>query len=117
MLQPYLDGKSVLYFMSTRDLVIEETQRQIDYVIQAIPEDKKNFSKDFSKEQLQYKELADFLLGYELGYVVGKSLEYHNSLHEELITWEEQDQIQKDIQTIIARSLPQIKQTIQKAIT
>jgi hypothetical protein len=61
--------------MRTRDLVIEETQRQIDYVIQAIPEDKKNFSKDFSKEQLQYKELADFLLGYELGYVVGKSLE------------------------------------------
>jgi hypothetical protein len=89
--------------MSTRDLVIEETQRQIDYVIQAIPDDKKNF--------------RDFLLGYELGYVVGKSLEYHNSLHEELITWEEQDQIQKDIQTIIARSVPQIKQTIQRAIT
>jgi hypothetical protein len=103
--------------MSTRDLIIEETQRQIDYVIQAIPEDKRNFSTDFSKEQLQYKELADFLLGYELGYVVGKSLEYHNSLHEELITWEEQDQRQKDIQTIVAKSIPQIIQTIQKAIT
>jgi hypothetical protein len=103
--------------VSTRDLVIEETQRQVDYIIQAIPEDKKNFSTDLSKVQFQYKELADFLLGYELGYVVGKSLEYHNSLHEELITWEEQDQIQRDIQTIIARSITKIKQAIDSAAT
>jgi hypothetical protein len=53
------------------DLVKEEVQRQIDIAIEDIPYDKSRLSTPIAKSRFQYKEISDFLLGFEYGHITG----------------------------------------------
>ena len=52
---------------SVIDLVKEEVQRQIDIAIKEILYEKSRLSKPTAKSRLQYKDISDFLLGFEYG--------------------------------------------------
>jgi hypothetical protein len=53
--------------VSINDQVKEEMQRQIEIAIEEIPYKKKRWSKSTAKLRLQYKNISDFLLGFESG--------------------------------------------------
>jgi hypothetical protein len=51
--------------MSINDLVKEEAQRQIDLAIEEIPSDRSRLSTPIARSRFQYKNISDFLLGFE----------------------------------------------------
>jgi hypothetical protein len=53
--------------VSINDLVKEEAQRQIDLAIEEIPSDKSRLSTPIARSRFQYKDISDFLLGFEYG--------------------------------------------------
>ena len=60
--------------MSINDLVKEEAQRQIDLAIEEIPSD----SSRLARSRFQYKNLSDFLLGFEYGHITGMYACYYH---------------------------------------
>jgi len=60
--------------VSINDLVKEEANRQVDSAIEDIPIDRKKYGSPLGKTILQYKDLSDFLLGYEIRL-------YHRCMH------------------------------------
>ena len=57
--------------MSINDLVKEEAQRQIDLAIEEIPSDRSRLSTPIARSRFQYKNISDFLLGFEYGHIQG----------------------------------------------
>ncbi|MGH9979597.1 MAG: hypothetical protein ACRD8Z_27715 [Nitrososphaeraceae archaeon] len=66
--------------MSINDQVKEEVQRQIYIAIEEIPNDKKRWSNFTAKLRLQYKNISDFLLGFEYGRISEDGIWYYRSL-------------------------------------
>jgi hypothetical protein len=108
--------------VSINDLVKEEANRQVDTAIEDIPADRKKYGSPLGKTILQYKDLSDFLLGYEFGYIIGYiigvcMLYYNNQVKQsgrEGITEEEDRQVTRDIETVIVDRLPEIRQVISR---
>jgi hypothetical protein len=63
--------------VSVNDLVKEEVNRQIDAAIEAIPHDTKSYGDPVRWSKLLFNNLNDFLLGYEVGYVVYAGMMYY----------------------------------------
>jgi hypothetical protein len=115
----YLGGKSVLSFVSVENLN-EEVNRQIDYAIEAIPLDAKSYSDYDRWTRFLFNNLNDFLLGYEVGYIIHASMTYHkDQVRERGIRIDEKQEIEvrKDIETAIVDRLLDIQQAILKAFT
>jgi hypothetical protein len=55
--------------VSINDLVKEEAQRQIDLAIEEIPSDRNRLSTPIARSRFQYKNISDFLLGFEYGHI------------------------------------------------
>jgi hypothetical protein len=104
--------------VSINDLVKEEANRQVDSAIEDIPTDRKKYGSSLGKTILQYKDLSDFLLGYEFGYIIGVCMLYYNNQVKqsgrEGITEEEDRQVTRDIETVIVDRLPEIRQAISR---
>lgn len=101
--------------MSINDLVKEEAQRQIDIAIEEIPFSKGRFSTPIAKSRFQYKEISDFLLGFEFGHITGICAWYYRNQVEQSgrrVTEEEARQVTNDISSIIVDRLPEIQQAI-----
>ena len=64
--------------MSINDLVKEEAQRQIDLAIEEIPSDRSRLSTPIARSRFQYKNLSDFLLGFEYGHITGMYACYYH---------------------------------------
>ena len=101
--------------MSINDQVKEEVQRQIDIAIEEIPYEKKRWSKSTAKLRLQYKNISDFLLGFEYGHITGMCACYYQNQVEQSgrgVTKEEVRQVTNEISSIIVDRLPEIRQAI-----
>jgi hypothetical protein len=103
--------------MSISDQVKEEVQRQIDIAIEEIPYEKRRWSKSTTKLRLQYKDISDFLLGFEYGRISEDGIWYYRSLINKRrsgAAGEEAEQVTKEINSIIFDRLPEIRQAILK---
>ena len=97
--------------MSINDLVKEEAQRQIDLAIEEIPSDRSRLARS----RFQYKNLSDFLLGFEYGHITGMYACYYQNQVEQSgrgVTKEELRQVTNEISSIIVDRLPEIRQAI-----
>jgi hypothetical protein len=104
--------------MSINDLVKEEVNRQIDVAIGDIPHDKSRLSTPIAKSRFQYKEISDFLLGYEFGHITGLCIWYYKEQVVQSgrgVTEEEIRQMINEINAIIVDRLPEIRQAILRA--
>ena len=54
--------------MSLEELLREEVQKQIDKAIEDIPWTTTRLSTSKAKLALQYKDISDFIYGYEYGF-------------------------------------------------
>jgi hypothetical protein len=105
------------YFVSINDQVKEEVQRQIDITIEEIPYEKRRWSKSTAKSRLRYKDISDFLLGYEYGRISEDGIWYYRSLVSKRRTGasgEEAERVAKEINSIIFDRVPEIRQAILK---
>ncbi|MGH9997287.1 MAG: hypothetical protein ACRD7F_04695 [Nitrososphaeraceae archaeon] len=103
--------------MSINDQVKEEVQRQIDIAIEEIPYEKKRWSKSTAKLRLQYKNISDFLLGFEYGRILEDGIWYYRSLINKRrsgAAGEEAKRVTKEIDSIILDRLPEIRRAILK---
>ena len=106
--------------MSINDLVKEEAQRQIDLVIEEIPFDASAFSTPIAKARLLYKDISDFLLGYEYGHISEARTGYYRDQVEQTgrgVTEAEMRQVTNDVRSVIQDRLPEIRQSILRAVT
>jgi hypothetical protein len=104
-----------LSIVSINDLVKEEVQRQIDTAIESIPYDKSRMSTPIAKSRFQYKEISDFLLGFEYGHIIGICAWYYKDLVVQSgreVTKEEERQVGNEVSAIIVDRLPEIRQAI-----
>lgn len=58
---------------------MEEVQKQIDKAIEDIPWTTTRLSTRKAKLALQYKDISDFVYGYEYGCVISNSISYYQS--------------------------------------
>jgi hypothetical protein len=103
--------------VSINDQVKEEVQRQIDIAIEEIPYEKKRWSKSTAKLRLQYKNISDFLLGFEYGRILEDGIWYYRSLINKRrsgATGEEAKRVTKEIDSTILDRLPEIRRAILK---
>jgi hypothetical protein len=101
--------------VSINDLVKEEVQRQIDIAIEEIPYEKRRWSKSAAKSRLHYKDISDFLLGFEYGRILEDGIWYYRSLvnkRQRGASGEEAERVTKEINSIILDRVPEIRQTI-----
>jgi hypothetical protein len=63
-----------------------------------------------------FDNLDEFLLGYELGYIIGSSLQYHGDLIDGMITTEEMTQVQYDTRSVLEGRIPEIRQAHTKGL-
>lgn len=106
--------------MSINDLVKEEAQRQIDLVIEEIPFDASAFSTPIAKARLLYKDINDFLLGYEYGHISEACTWYYQDQVEQTgrdVTEAEMRQVTNEVRSVIQDRLPEIRQSILRAVT
>jgi hypothetical protein len=104
--------------VSINDLVKEEAQRQIDLVIEEIPFDASAFSSPIAKARLLYKDIDDFLLGFEYGHISEACTWYYRDQVEQTgrgVT--EAEQVTKDVRSVIQDRLPEIRRSILRAVT
>ena len=104
--------------MSLNDLVKEEAQRQIDIAIEQIPSDRSRLGTPIAESRFQYKDLSDFLLGFEYGHITGICSWYYRNQVEQSgrrVSEEEARQVTNDISSIIVDRLPEIRQAILRA--
>jgi hypothetical protein len=97
--------------VSINDLVKEEAQRQIDLAIEEIPSD----SIRLARSRFQYKNLSDFLLGFEYGHITGMCACYYQNQVEQSgrgVTKGEVRQATNEISSIIVDRFPEIRQAI-----
>jgi hypothetical protein len=103
--------------MGISDQVKEEVQRQIDIAVEEIPYEKRRWSKSTTKLRLQYKDISDFLLGFEYGRILEDGIWYYRSLVNKRrrgAAGEEVEQVTKEINSIIFDRLPEIRQALLK---
>jgi hypothetical protein len=101
--------------VSINDLVKEEAQRQIDLAIEEIPSDKSRLSTPIARSRFQYKDISDFLLGFEYEHITGMCACYYQNQVEQSgrgVTKEEVRQVTNEISSIIVDRLPEIRQAI-----
>jgi hypothetical protein len=101
--------------VSINDLVKEEAQRQIDLAIEEIPSDRSRLSTPIARSRFQYKNISDFLLGFEYGHITGMcACYYHNQVEQSGrgVMKEEVRQVTNEISSIIVDRLPEIRQAI-----
>jgi hypothetical protein len=101
--------------VSINDLVKEEAQRQIDLAIEEIPSDRNRLSTPIARSRFQYKNISDFLLGFEYGHITGICARYYQNQVEQSgrgVTKEEMRQVTNEISSIIVDRLPEIRQAI-----
>jgi hypothetical protein len=101
--------------VSIDDQVKEEVQRQIDIAIEEIPNEKKRWSKSTAKSRLQYKDINDFLLGFEYGRISEDGMWYYRSLVNKRrrgAAGEEAERIANEINSMIFDRVPEIRQAI-----
>ena len=104
--------------MSINDLVKEEAQRQIDIAIEQIPSDRSRLGTPIAESRFQYKNISDFLLGFEYGHITGMCTCYYQNQVEQSgrgVMKEEVRQVTNDISSIIVDRLPEIQQAILRA--
>jgi hypothetical protein len=104
--------------MSISDQVKEEVQRQIDIAVEEIPFEKRRWSKSAAKSRLQYKDISDFLLGFECGRILEDGIWYYRSLVNKRrrgAAGEEVERVGDEINSIIFDRLTEIRQAILKA--
>ena len=104
--------------MSINDLVKEEAQRQIDIAIEQIPSDRSRLGTPIAESRFQYKDISDFLLGFEYGHITGICSWYYRNQVEQSgrrVSEEEARQVTNDISSIIVDRLPEIQQAILRA--
>jgi hypothetical protein len=101
--------------VSINDLVKEEAQRQIDRAIEEIPSDRSRLSTPIARSRFQYKNISDFLLGFEYGHITGMCARYYQNQVEQSgrgVMKEEVRQVTNEISSIIVDRLPEIRQAI-----
>jgi hypothetical protein len=101
--------------VSINDLVKEEAQRQIDLAIEEIPSDRSRLSTPIARSRFQYKNISDFLLGFEYGHITGMCACYYQDQVEQSgrgVMKEEVRQVTNEISSIIVDRLPEIRQAI-----
>ena len=72
-------------------------------------------STPIAKSRFQYKEIFDFLLGFEYGHIIGTCAWYYKDLVVQRgreVTKEEERQVSNEISAIIVNRLPEIRQAI-----
>ncbi|MGI8832270.1 MAG: hypothetical protein ACR2IS_06495 [Nitrososphaeraceae archaeon] len=72
-------------------------------------------STSAAKSRFQYKDISDFLLGFEYGQISGLGMWYYRNQVEKRrsgATGEEAKQVGDDIDSIIFNRLPEIRQAI-----
>jgi hypothetical protein len=103
--------------VSVNDQVKEEVQRQIDIAIEEIPYEKKRWSNSTAKLRLQYKNISDFLLGFEYGRISEDGIWYYRGLINKRrsgAAGEEAKRVTKEIDSTIFDRLPEIRRAILK---
>lgn len=65
--------------MSLEELLREEVQKQIDKAIENIPWTTTRLSTSKAKLALQYKDISDFIYGYEYGCIISNSIPHYQS--------------------------------------
>jgi hypothetical protein len=105
------------YFVSLEELLREEVQKQIDKAIEDIPWTTTRLSTSKAKLALQYKDISDFIYGYEYGCIISNSISYYESKATVgLATGEELRQATKIIISIMSDRLPEIRQAISRIV-
>lgn len=103
--------------MSLEELLREEVQKQIDKAIEDIPWTTTKLSTNKAKLALQYKDISDFVYGYEYGCIISNCLSYYQSkVGAGLATGEEIRQATKIIISIMEDRLSEIRQAIQRIV-
>ena len=103
--------------MSLEELLREEVQKQIDRAIEDIPWATTKLSTSRAKLALQYKDISDFVYGYEYGCIISNSISYYQSkVAGGLAAGDELGQATKVIVSIIADRLPEIRQAILRIV-
>jgi hypothetical protein len=98
--------------VSLEELLREEVQKQIDKAIEDIPWTTTRLSTSKAKLALQYKDISDFIYGYEYGCIISNSISYYQSK----ATGEELRQATKIIISIMSDRLPEIRQAISRIV-
>jgi hypothetical protein len=65
--------------VSLEELLREEVHKQIDKAIEDIPWTTTRLSTSRAKLALQYKDISDFIYGYEYGCIISNSISYCQS--------------------------------------
>lgn len=103
--------------MSLEELLREEVQKQIDKAIEDIPWTTTRLSTSKAKLALQYKDISDFIYGYEYGCIISNSISYYQSKATVgLATGGELRQATKIIISIMSDRLPEIRQAISRIV-
>jgi hypothetical protein len=103
--------------MSLEDLLREEVQKLVDIAIENIPWDMTKFSTQKSQSTLQYKDISDFVYGFEYGSIVSDSISYYqNKVVGGLVTKEKLEQAITIINSIISDRVPEIRQAISRIV-
>ena len=103
--------------MSLGELLREEVQKQIDKAIEDIPWTTTRLSSCKAKLALQYKDISDFIYGYEYGCIISNSISYYQSKATAgLATGGELRQATKIIISIMSDRLPEIRQAISRIV-
>jgi hypothetical protein len=103
--------------VSLEELLREEVQKQIDRTMEDIPWAITRLSTKKAKLVLQYKDISDFVYGYEYGCIISNSISYYQSkVAGGLATGDELRQATKVIISIIEDRLPEIRQAISRIV-
>jgi hypothetical protein len=103
--------------VSLEELLMEEVQKQIDRAIEDIPWTTTRLSTSKAKLALQYKDISDFVYGYEYGCIISNSISYYQSKATVgLATGEELGQAIKIIISIMSDRLPEIRRAISRIV-
>jgi hypothetical protein len=113
LINPY----TLSLFVSLEELLREEVQKQIDKAIEDIPWTTTRLSTSRAKLAVQYKDISDFIYGYEYGCIISNCISYYQSKATVgLATGEELRQATKIIISIMSDRLPEIRQAISRIV-
>jgi hypothetical protein len=103
--------------MSLEDLLREEVQKLVDIAIKNIPWDMTKFSTQKAKSTFQFKDISDFVYGFEYGSIVSDSISYYqNKIVGGLVTKEKLEQAITIINSILSDRIPEIRQAISRIV-
>ena len=103
--------------MNLEELLREEVQKQIDKAIEDIPWTTTKLSTNKAKTAFQYKDISDFVYGYEYGCIISNSIAYYQSkIDGGLATGEEIRQATKIITSVMKDRLSEIREAILRIV-